>query len=311
MVQKRFSRIIKDIEYICRYREVNDNNLNALQDERLYFSTPSNFNDPYDNLIYANTFQIVNEIIGNIVNGMDSYLEKQRILDKWETQYMRFLWGEERRDTTLLKHSELIVSCIDEIRTAIKNNTKIICFSKKYDSMLMWSHYANNHKGFCLVYAKKNIEEATCFDRFNEVTSVRTKLLPVEYVDKQVDMTKEILQFIRYNKLENMGDIPYVNAEISASKLRRVLTEKSNDWSYEEEWRLIPRIPSIEKESPLCYVKCKPKALILGSQCVLDDRTKITAICEKIGVPVYGIFLSESSPDFKLFVNEDGNTDIA
>jgi hypothetical protein len=35
---------------------------------------------------------------------------------------------------------------------SLRNNIKITCFSEELFSMPMWSHYANNHKGFCIEY---------------------------------------------------------------------------------------------------------------------------------------------------------------
>ena len=26
----------------------------------------------------------------------------------------------------------------------------VVCFSESYDNIIMWSHYSDNHKGFCL-----------------------------------------------------------------------------------------------------------------------------------------------------------------
>ena len=42
-----------DYNTLVRYRTISENNLNALKEDRLYYSTPANFNDPYDTLLYA------------------------------------------------------------------------------------------------------------------------------------------------------------------------------------------------------------------------------------------------------------------
>ena len=39
-----------------------------------------------------------------------------------------------------------------QFKENLLNNTRIICFSELYDSMLMWSHYAKYHQGFCIEY---------------------------------------------------------------------------------------------------------------------------------------------------------------
>lgn len=34
----------------------------------------------------------------------------------------------------------------------VRKNTGIYCFTKSEDNILMWSHYANEHKGICLEF---------------------------------------------------------------------------------------------------------------------------------------------------------------
>ena len=38
--------------------------------------------------------------------------------------------------------------CLNKIKDAVR----VVCLSEVYDSMLMWSHYAQNHTGFCIEY---------------------------------------------------------------------------------------------------------------------------------------------------------------
>lgn len=109
---------------------------------------------------------------------------------------------------------------------------------------------------------------------------------------------------------DTMGDVPQVDSSLACAKIRQVITEKSKDWAYEKEWRLIPRIPKIETESPLSYIECKPMAVIIGSQCFGKNREKLVKICERIDVPVYGIFLKENDPKWRLELNDDGNLEV-
>ena len=39
---------------------------------------------------------------------------------------------------------------IEDIKAHTLKNMRVTCFTERYNSILMWSHYANNHKGFCL-----------------------------------------------------------------------------------------------------------------------------------------------------------------
>ena len=61
------------------------------------------------------------------------------------------------------KDRELIYPCIqgqlhiscdiqEQIALELLNSYRICCFSSRYDSILMWSHYADENKGICVEY---------------------------------------------------------------------------------------------------------------------------------------------------------------
>lgn len=308
--QMKFSNIISESDCLFRYRSVNENNLEALNNDRLYFSTPACFNDPYDNLIFVNTQTVLSKIIGSIHAGMDSYLAKN--IDKMpEIAFFKNVWDDKQvRPQLLQQHCERIASALDAVRMNLRANPRLICFSEEYDSMLMWSHYADYHKGYVLVYAKNDLVSSNSYDNKGNLLSLKTRLEKVQYTDRQTDMTDEVLAYLRVNMLGGTVD-NRTDASISPAKLREVLTEKSTDWQYEKEWRLIPHIPSIEKPSQFSYLICKPKAVIIGSKCIETHRKQLIDICEKMQIPVFGIFLSETDSSYRLLVDEDGNTEVS
>lgn len=309
---KKLSQIIHGKDCLYRYRSGDENSIKALMEDKLFFSIPKFFNDPYDNLIFADSNRIISEIIGNINYGMDDYIEKCKRQRMPGISIAEAMWkNKQSKEMMLNTRVELIYSALDAIKSNLKNNTRVICFSEINDSMLMWSHYANYHKGFVLVYEKNDISNAKRFNENNYEITRKTKLVPVNYVDKQSDMTKACLEYIRHNMFESMGDVEEIDASIPADVIRVVISEKAKEWSYEREWRLIPRIPSIEIESDLSYIKCRPMAVIVGSQCQGEERNRLIEICQKKNIPVYGIYLSESSPEFKLCINDNGNMEIA
>lgn len=308
---KKFSELIKGQDCLFRYRAYKEETLNALEKNRIYFSRPSYFNDPYDNLIYINSEMVVKEIIGNILHGMDEYLERRKDFADFDFKMIDFMWHQDESKKCILKERiKQIYSAIDTVRENIKKNTKVICFAEEYNSMLMWSHYADYHAGFCLVYRKESIEEAKRYGNAEREIINKTVLTRVNYVEQQLDMTNDVLAYIRNNMFDTMGDVPQVDSSIASAKIRQVITEKSKDWAYEKEWRLIPRVPKIETESPLSYIECKPIAVIIGSQCFDENRENLIKICEKIDVPVYGIFLKENDPKCRLELNDDGNLEV-
>ena len=55
---------------LTRYRSCDLKNIENLKNDRLYYSTPANFNDPYDTLLYANYFEILGNVSQNLAMGM-------------------------------------------------------------------------------------------------------------------------------------------------------------------------------------------------------------------------------------------------
>jgi len=46
----------------------------------------------------------------------------------------------------------------------------IIALSSRWDSILMWSHYANNHKGYCIGFDSKKLVDSKMFSSFGLVS---------------------------------------------------------------------------------------------------------------------------------------------
>ena len=125
-----------------------------------------------------------------------------------------------------------------EIEIGARASVAILCFSGAFNSIPMWSHYAQNHTGVCVGY------DADC-DVFNtkydcEYSDNIGELRPVEY-------TNERPKFILKSDLINDTSDWF---------------KKSVDWSYEKEHRIL--LPM-------------SRAKILGTKpkCILDYNKEV------------------------------------
>lgn len=84
---------------------------------------------------------------------------------------------------------------------------RIAALSEVKDSILMWSHYADNHKGFCIEY---------------DTQSLIDNIYPVFYSNKLYDATN----FLKKQEV---------------NILRVAAMNKLDIWKYEKEWRIISR----------------------------------------------------------------------
>ena len=88
----------------------------------------------------------------------------------------------------------------------------VTCFSERNDNLLMWAHYADGYKGMCL-------EFDTNYSPFEKLHKVRYGLgFPLIDVATCLDLKEK---------------------KERDSLIKDLYCHKSNDWSYEKEWRLI------------------------------------------------------------------------
>ena len=136
-----------------------------------------------------------------------------------------------------------------------RSTTKMACFTTKPLNLPMWNHYASCHKGFCLEY-----------DTDKMTTFLKNKLYPVLYVEKLPNLIDVLLS----EKARN-----FILFDLIAS-------QKLQDWSYEDEWRLLFNVGDFyfsenevleefyNKGKLISFIK--PSKIILGMN--IEERSK-------------------------------------
>jgi hypothetical protein len=146
-----------------------------------------------------------------------------------------------------------------------RHTMKTSCFSAVNDSLLMWAHYARSHQGCCIEY---DIEPLRPTD------PIRRNLYPVIYSNDLFDLTSYVVS-LAASEDENFNHV---------LPLLSVL-HKSDDWSYEKEWRLVRFYPGIFLDKTQAVPR--PSKLFLGSRTSGLDKDKIVATCSKHGIEVW------------------------
>jgi prenyltransferase beta subunit len=106
------------------------------------------------------------------------------------------------------------------LMNALNDTIGILCLTEKKDNLLMWSHYANSHKGFVLEF---NTEHCY-FDQ-------RKKNLQLAEHLKKVRYTFNRPEFVLF-------DTALLTKENMDNWINNFIWVKSDHWSYEEEWRI-------------------------------------------------------------------------
>ncbi|WP_379953215.1 DUF2971 domain-containing protein [Dokdonia sp. R78006] len=147
----------------------------------------------------------------------------------------------------------------------------IFSLSKKWNSLLMWSHYGNNHKGFCIGFREDLMRKSSLFGAGFEVN----------YTTK----------FPERNPLKRIEPI-------QDSFLQ--LGHKASEWKYEEEFRLINlKLEGLTKKDRIIkYPDEFISEVILGIEISENDKAEILKICNLKKIKVFQ--LSKEPFMFKL-----------
>lgn len=156
----------------------------------------------------------------------------------------------------------------------VKDSVRVVCLSEVYDSILMWSHYAQNHTGFCIEY---DFEENNMFYK---------RLYPVKYTKDRYAISK---------------------AEMSNSNthwIYKTICSKSDVWSYEKEWRIVTANfeEMVLKNLEGKYVfdlKTNIKAFYLGAKIAENFKKEIIEFGQKNNIHVYQMVLSPNTYDLE------------
>jgi hypothetical protein len=157
-----------------------------------------------------------------------------------------------------------------EFLQALRTIAQVCSFSGVHDSILMWSHYADQHKGFCVEYDLSKFVPGDAFLK---------NLYPVIYLNELADLTPWA------EKLVSGGA-----GELTTEILLLGVIQKFTGWEYEQEWRYMrfqePPSQDRNRSMPL------PSRVFLGAKAQPSTTSAIMAICEEKNIPVWQMRMS-------------------
>ena len=207
---------------LFRYRSCSDASVEAFVNDKIYEVTADLFNDTYDTLLRFDkdavkqmfksllSKDIFNRFRAALLQGIDfPDIVKQNFSKEYIAQtreYILSLAKEEDIETLILSRRKEINNIVDLLFPLLvnyvnKRTSTISCFSETIESVTMWSHYANYHKGFALEY---NLRDTL----LNSIPNVG--IFPVIYDNKRYDGTYFVECFLGrhmglFSKLEDVA----------------------------------------------------------------------------------------------------------
>jgi hypothetical protein len=180
----------------------------------------------------------------------------------------------------------------------LKSKPRIACFSEDVTSNVMWSHYADSHKGFVIEYDFNNYinrcinceKQSLCPNKHNET------ILPVRYSNERFDATLLLIysaSLFLINKFLKDGTALLDDQLV----VYKALLNKSTDWSYEKEWRLISL-----SDNPSCMeqLNLKPKAIYLGIDIRPINSKILKQLAKEKNIPVYQMNVDFEATNYSL-----------
>jgi hypothetical protein len=229
---------------LYKYQPPSVQALTSLSAGKLWFSTPSKFNDPFDCALEASlatlSDQDCNAITRRLFPNMN--IENPHVLNTVRQQL-----------------SETIPQLVLEARNKVRG---VCCFTEIVDDLLMWGHYADSHRGFCL--------------EFDTTLEPITKAKPVNYSYSfpNLDIGK-----IANGEHEQVLDL--------------VLT-KAACWQYEKEWRVLHE----EGDKIFGYERKALTGVFFGARMPQEQRLMVASFLSKTTTELYNMRLNKSH--FKL-----------
>lgn len=184
---------------LYKYEEFSAQSIENLKNQVVYFASPLTFNDPYDCAL----FPTIAEPSDEDVERIRAHYLKDDLEPKVRISFEHTPTNELR--ATLLRIGQNVVN--NEIKNFLKNRG-VSCFAERPDNLLMWSHYAGHHRGFCLEF-QADLEPFTKVRQVKYSSSMPQFTLARLLCDKDFD---EILN---------------------------LYCTKAMEWSYEREWRCL------------------------------------------------------------------------
>jgi Protein of unknown function (DUF2971) len=282
-------------QFLYKYRDFKGPHLDALRRGVLYMSSPDRFNDPFDTTVFFNPARFIIEDLParEFVEYVEEVDRNAQLGQRWrprpikkpirQGEWIRKVMAENLKDMPADAREELVAAADGvfeqqgaemrrRMREVLRSGYSVLSLSANPSSILMWSHYSNSHRGFCIEYEFGSLPPA----------DLRRRLcFPVLYRRKMTDAT-------RY--MANTGATDFNN--LFGQYLCLL---KNADWAYEKEWRIVHAIGPAEANREL--VMPTPSAIILGSAAKPDDVKAMEEFCRANGISVKRAVQSDSAAE--------------
>ena len=274
---------------LCRFRPVSESTLKQLQENKLFYSSADYYDDPFDSFIHID-FEGIMDLYDSVKDALEK--EDPKLLG-WINQLSLFLGMNKCSIIDYLKEHSLDMPHLKEnlkyIRDIVKKNLFSICFCEEELNETLWLKYANNYKGFVLVYDMNDVNTYICGKE--EICKNCTSFIykptayPVYYSKESYNATRYALACLLWagNSSGEFMLPPQVLDMIKNAVMweaERISLIKKDCHKTDEEWRLIR--PNMAPERS--FIKMKPQKIVLGLKMPEYERRLVISAAKVAGI---------------------------
>ena len=289
---------------LFRFRAFDSFSLDAFRSGKIYMRTADKYNDPYDTLGRYDLEEIkkgVNAMVScETLGRLKEWLEqghdfsehfKQIFPGEMVKAFREKLLSIEDVKTVeegITRSKILMISSIETWFPVISEMSKRLyttaCFCEDVQNMLMWSHYADSHRGFALEYDFRTLLK-------HPINNVG--LYPVVYGEERVDVSTFIGWMFLY-----MNGVTSKKPDIFSTIKNSLF--KSSVWEYEKEWRLIDFSPREVTDDMASAISYEPVAIYYGRHISKENKQMLHSIAQEKGIKEYEMFVDYASSVYEM-----------
>ncbi len=250
------------------YKYCDEHGLDILRNLEIKFTPPNQFNDPFEftpHVINSNPRRTVNRTLKNKAEIKEMYEEDKAAgiptgnFRQYRQRFAGMLPEVRRRMIEQSGQTSDAVQSryLDEVSSVFG----VLCLSSRRDSILMWGHYCDKHRGLVIG-----------FDGQHDHFSVKGGLRFVNYIRERIayDMSWK-------NGSQELDDY-----------FQRIVISKNDAWEYEKELRHIHELAKL-KQKPLgdgklghfgSFSAAAIKSVTLGAKCTKPFEESVRALLQ-------------------------------
>src|SRR5258708_7791396 len=273
-----------------------------LRTRALRWSAPELFNDPFEfksPLEFGFEWDDLESPLLDEMTRLVTKPEQPELIEDGPTTFqirndrIAYVASPRSRDDVRRGYEGAVASIIDKLRSEderydqiwrkMKREWRVLCLSAVPNNILMWSHYADSHKG--AVFA------------FDQGVGLRSELMAAKAVSysKDVNTAASLEDFVAYLTSQR----PKPNNEKAFEKS---VFLKSSDWDYEQEWRILTKDtrPDAQLFTDRPFDPTELAAIYFGCRTPQESKKTITAAAKSLGTPISFFEMQDERIRFEL-----------